>query len=64
MLQRGLKGVFFLMPLLFGIGFIAPLVAELLALAGLRPLGLSPVGFGLVLGSLWGLYATVKGSWL
>jgi hypothetical protein len=52
------------MPLLFGIGFIAPLVAELLALAGLRPLGLSPVGFGLVLGSLWGLYATVKGSWL
>jgi hypothetical protein len=64
-MQQALKAVFFIMPFLFGIGFIAPLTAELLALAGLEsPLGLTRVGFGLLFGGLWGLYATIKGSWL
>jgi hypothetical protein len=64
-MQRALKGLFFVLPFLFGIGFIAPLTAELMPRLGLSaPLGLSPLGFGLVFGGLWGLYATVKGSWL
>jgi hypothetical protein len=63
--QQALKALFFIMPLLFGIGFIAPATAELLAAAGLQaPLGLTPIGFGLLLGGPWGLYATIKGSWL
>lgn len=53
------------MPFLFGIGFIAPLTAELMALAGIdAPLGLSRLAFGLMFGGLWGVYATIKGSWL
>ena len=53
------------MPFLFGIGFIAPVTAELLTLFGwTAPMGLTPIGFGLAFGGLWGLYATVKGSWL
>lgn len=53
------------MPFLFGIGFIAPVTAELMALAGVEgPLGLSRIGFGLIFGGAWGLYATVKGSWV
>ncbi len=64
-MQQVLKGVFFIMPFLFGIGFIAPLTAELMSVLGYTaPLGLSPIGFGLLFGGLWGLYATVKGSWL
>ena len=30
-MQRALKGLFFVLPFLFGIGFIAPLTAELMA---------------------------------
>jgi hypothetical protein len=64
-MQRALKSVFFIMPFLFGIGFIAPVTAELMALLGFKaPLGLTDIGFGLVVGGLWGFYATVKGSWL
>ena len=65
MTQQALKGLFFIMPFLFGIGFIAPLIAALLPVAGITPpFALSPVGFGLLTGGAWGLYATVKGSWL
>ena len=64
-MQHALKIIFFVMPFLFGIGFIAPLTAELMALAGVdAPLGLSRLGFGLLFGGLWGAYATIKGSWL
>jgi hypothetical protein len=64
-MQSAIKAVFFIMPFLFGIGFIAPLTAELMVRFGVSaPLGLTPLGFGLLFGGLWGLYATVRGSWL
>ena len=64
-MQQALRGIFFIMPFLFGIGFIAPVTAELMALVGVEaPLGLSRIGFGLLFGGLWGAYATIKGSWL
>ncbi|HEX8379345.1 MAG TPA: hypothetical protein VF619_02200 [Allosphingosinicella sp.] len=64
-MQQALKVIFFAMPFLFGIGFIAPVTAELMALVGVEaPLGLSRIGFGLLFGGLWGAYATIKGSWL
>jgi hypothetical protein len=63
--QRALKGLFFVLPFLFGIGFIAPLIAELMAALGMNPpLGLTRIGFGLLFGGAWGLYATWRGSWL
>lgn len=53
------------MPLLFGIGFIAPLTAQLLtAFEMTGPLGMSPLAFGLAFGGLWGLYAQIKGRWI
>ena len=65
MAQRALRGVFFIMPFLFGLGFIAPVTAEILSRFGLgAPVGLSTIQFGLLFGGLWGLYATVRGSWL
>ena len=64
-MQQALKGIFFIMPFLFGIGFIAPVTAELIALAGIQPpIGLTPLVSGLLLGGAWGLYATIRGSWL
>jgi hypothetical protein len=64
-MQQALKGIFFIMPFLFGIGFIAPVTAQLMILAGVQaPLGLTTLTSGLLLGGAWGLYATVKGSWL
>jgi hypothetical protein len=64
-MQQALKAIFFIMPFLFGIGFIAPVTAALLPVAGMAPpSGMSPIGFGLLFGGAWGLYATIKGSWL
>ena len=64
-MQRALRGLFFVMPFLFGIGFIAPVTAELMnAFRISAPLGLTPIAFGLVFGGLWGLYATIKGAWV
>ena len=53
------------MPLLFGIGFIAPLTAQTLVYWDIAPpLGLSPLVAGLVFGGAWGLYAQIKGRWI
>lgn len=53
----------FLSPLVFGIGFLAPLIAQsLVALQVQTPV--TPLVIGLVLGGLWGLMAQLRGSWL
>jgi hypothetical protein len=52
-------------PLLFGIGFIAPLVAQSLdAASTAAPLGLGSVQFGLVVGVSLGAVAKLRGSWI
>jgi hypothetical protein len=52
-------------PLFFGVSFIAPLIATLLTRSGFEPpFGLSPIWLGIVLGSVWGLYAKFRGSWV
>ena len=65
MMSQVIAKLFAVMPLLFGIGFIAPLTAQLMAICGIdAPLGMSRIGFGLLLGGTWGLYANFKGRWL
>jgi hypothetical protein len=52
-------------PLFFGLGFLAPLFATLLAQTGATTATpFSPAQLGLVLGAVWGLYAKFRGSWL
>jgi hypothetical protein len=64
-MQTAVRKFFTLMPLFFGLGFIAPLVAQSMAALHLSaPFGLSPVAFGLLIGAPWGLYATMRGRWL
>lgn len=63
-MQQILMCVFRVMPLLFGLGFLAPLLAQIIVRLGWTPpLGLSPVIIGLTVGGLWGGLATVRGRW-
>ncbi|MEO6040396.1 MAG: hypothetical protein ABIP41_00675 [Croceibacterium sp.] len=64
-MEPAVRKLFQVMPFLFGIGFIAPLVAQTMAYWHLAaPLGLSRIGFGLLIGAPWGLYATIRGRWI
>ena len=64
-MEVALKKLFTVMPLIFGIGFIAPLIAQAMAAWQWEaPLGLTRVAFGLSVGAAWGLYATLRGRWV
>ena len=64
-MQVVLKKVMSVMPFLFGIGFIAPLIDQTLAAWGLAaPLGMDRLAFGLAVGGSWGLVANLRGRWL
>jgi hypothetical protein len=64
-MQSAVKQLFYWMPFLFGIGFIAPLIAQSLAYWQIpAPWGMSEIGFGLLIGVPWGLYATLRGRWV
>ena len=60
-----LMGFFRLMPLWFGIGFIAPLTAQSIsALGWASTLPGSPIVPGLVLGVVWGGSTVLRGRWI
>ena len=64
-MELALKKLFWIMPFLFGIGFIAPLIAQAMAYWDIAaPWGLSRISFGLLIGAPWGLYAMIRGRWL
>ncbi|GAA4052948.1 hypothetical protein GRI94_08185 [Erythrobacter jejuensis] len=64
-MQVAIKRLFAIMPLLFGLGFIAPLIAQTMAVWEWdAPLGLSRIALGLIVGGSWGLYATIRGRWI
>lgn len=57
--------LFAFMPLLFGLGFIAPLLLQTgfaAILAGW--LGVAPLGLALAIGGGWGGLACLRGRWL
>lgn len=54
-----------MMPLLFGLGFLGPLFAQVLTMAGWTPpMGLAPLAIGMAVGGVWGGVATLTGRWL
>lgn len=60
-----LRKIIHYMPILFGLGFIAPLTAQLMVAFGIEgPLGLTPLAVGLAFGGAWGLYAQIRGRWI
>lgn len=64
-METALKKLFYVMPFLFGIGFIAPLIAQTMAYWDIAaPFGMERIVFGLLIGAPWGLYAVLRGRWL
>lgn len=64
-MQKVLGTLFRFMPFLFGIGFIAPVIAQAIqALGWTLPYGVSPVVFGLIVGGAWGAFANWSGRWI
>ena len=64
-MQAAVQQLFKWMPFLFGIGFIAPLIAQTMAYWHIdAPFGLSRILFGLLVGAPWGLYAVIRGRWV
>lgn len=64
-MQVAVEKLFAIMPFLFGIGFIAPLIAQGMAVWGWdAPSGMSAIMLGLLIGGSWGLYATIRGRWI
>ena len=56
---------FLFSPALFGFAFIAPLIAQLLAVSPLNtPFGINNLIIGLIIGGTWGLIAQWRGSWV
>ena len=52
-------------PILFGVAFLAPLIAQSLEAVSLpAPLGLEPSHFGLALGLSLGVIAALRGRWV
>ena len=64
-MEIALKRLFYWMPFLFGIGIIAPLIAQTMAYWDIAaPFGMSRLAFGLLIGAPWGLYAVWRGRWI
>lgn len=60
-----IKAVFYLGPLLFGIGFLAPLTAQVITAMGWTPpFGLTPLLTGLILGGAFAVIAQIRGRWI
>jgi hypothetical protein len=60
-----IRTLFAIGPLLFGIGFLAPLIAQGLdALNWTPPLGITSLVLGLAVGAALGLVATLRGRWV
>ncbi len=52
-------------PVLFGVAFLAPLIAQSLEAASLSaPFGLRPLSFGLAVGLGLGVVAALRGRWV
>lgn len=64
-MEAAIRHLLYWMPFLFGIGFIAPLIAQMMQYWDITaPWGLSRIAFGLLIGAPWGLVANLRGRWL
>lgn len=64
-MQTAVQQLFKWMPLLFGLLFIAPLIAQTMDYWDIEaPFGLTRLAFGLLIGGPWGLYAVLRGRWV
>ena len=64
-MQSVIKAIFHFGPLLFGFGFMAPLISQTIqAMSWSPPFGLTPLVTGLIVGGALGLAAQIRGTWI
>ncbi|MEM8918185.1 MAG: hypothetical protein AAGE37_04925 [Pseudomonadota bacterium] len=64
-MQFVLKNILHFMPLIFGLGFLGPLCAQILSLTGWADMaGISALAIGIAIGGSWGLIAQLRGRWI
>ena len=64
-MQAVIKSIFYFGPLIFGFGFLAPLISQMIqAMSWTPPLGLTPLMTGLIIGGTLGLIAQIRGTWI
>lgn len=64
-MQQVIKAIFQFGPLIFGFGFMAPLISQgIQAMSWTPPFGLTPLVTGLIIGGALGLLAQIRGSWI
>ena len=64
-MERGLKLILSLLPMIFALGFLAPLIAQSMAALGWSaPLELGTMTFSLILAGTLGLVAQLRGRWV
>jgi len=64
-MQQVIKTIFYFGPLLFGFGFLTPLIAQIIdAMAWTPPFNLSALMAGLILGGTLGVIAQLRGRWI
>lgn len=62
---KTIKTVFYFGPLIFAVGFLIPLIAQIiLALGWTPPFDLSAWIFAAILGGAYGLFAQITGRWI
>jgi len=65
MLKTFLTPIFDWLPVIFGVGFLAPVIAAGLNAGGITlPFGMEPLYLGLAIGLAWGLFAKFTGRWI
>ncbi|QFT78916.1 hypothetical protein [Erythrobacter sp. THAF29] len=64
-MERALKTVAAILPLLFAFAFLVPVIDQGMEALGLNaPFGLSTLTFALIIGGGWGVFAQVTGRWI
>lgn len=65
MIKTILTTIFAWMPVIFGVGFLAPVIAAFLNAGGMAaPFGVAAIYVGLGIGLTWGLVAKFTGRWI
>ena len=64
-MERALKTVAAILPLLFAFAFLVPVIDQGMQALGLNaPFGLSTLTLALIIGGGWGIFAQVTGRWI
>ncbi|MDJ0919985.1 MAG: hypothetical protein QNI84_02580 [Henriciella sp.] len=64
-MEKVIRSVFYIGPLIFGFGFLTPLIAQIIVAVGWTPpFGLSALATGLIVGGALGVIAQIRGRWV